>query len=156
MANVNSVQHAAKVEQSGPIFWATYEITTIASAADTITMFTIPAGTTVHSGLLYGDVIDAHATPTLELDVGVAGNTDKFLDSGTLDGDVVADINAEVGIRVNLQGELQTGGPLTFTVDTDVILTYTAAAATTGLGTINLMMNVTQFDARVSPPNSPI
>ena len=156
MGNVNSVQHAAKVEPSGPIMWATYEIATIASAADTITMFTIPAGTTVHGGVLYGDVIDAHATPTLELDVGITGNTDKFLDSGVLTGDAVSDVNPEAGIMVNLQGEIQTGGPLTFTVDTDVFLTYTAAAATTGLGTINLMMYVTQFDARVSPPDSPI
>ncbi len=155
MANVNSVQHAAKVEQSGPIMWATYEIAAIASANDTITMFTLPAGTTVHSGLLYGDVIDAHATPTLELDVGISGNADKFLDSGTVDGDAVGDINPEAGIRMALAGELA-GGPITVTVDTDVIITYTAAAATTGTGTISLMMNVTCFDARVSPPDAPI
>lgn len=156
MANVNSVQHAAKVEQSGPIIWATYEITTIASAADTITMFTLPAGTTVLGGVLWGDVIDAHATPTLELDVGISGNTDKFLNSGVLTGDAVTDVNPEAGIRVNLQGELQTAGPITVTTETDVFLTYTAAAATTGLGTINLLMYVSCYDARVSPPDAPI
>ena len=155
MANVNSVQHAAKVEQCAPIMWGTYEIAVIASAADTITMFTLPAGTTVHSGLLYGDVIDAHATPTLELDVGITGNADKFLNSGTVDGDAVADINPEAGIRMALAGELK-DGPITVTEDTDVIITYTAAAATTGTGTISLMMNVTCFVARVSPPDAPI
>jgi hypothetical protein len=154
MANVNSVQHTAKVEQSGHIIWATYEIATIASAADTITMFTLPAGTTVHSGLLYGDVIDAHATPTLEMDVGIVGNADLFLNSGTVDGDAVGDINPEAGIRMALAGELK-DGPITVTTATDVFITYTAAAATTGTGTINLMMDVTCFDARVSPPDAP-
>ena len=155
MANVNSVQHAAKVEQSAPIMWATYEIATIATINDTITMFTLPAGTTVHSGWLTGDVIDAHGTPTLELDIGTAANPDLFLDSGTVDGDAVGDINPEAGIRMTLAGELK-DGPITVTADTDVIITYTAAAATTGLGTLTLHMFVTCHDARVSPPVAPV
>lgn len=145
MANVNSVQHAAKVEQSGPFMWGTYEVATIASAADTITMFTLPAGTTVFGGKLIGDKLDAHATPTLELDIGISGNADKFLDSGVL----------SAIMNVDLQGEL-VGGPITVTEDTDVIITYTAAAATTGLGTVNLVMYVDCHDARVSPPDAPI
>jgi len=155
MANVNSVQHAAKVEQSAPIMWATYEITAKATTADTITMFTLPAGTTVHSGWLTGDAIDAATTAALEMDVGISGNADMFLDSGTIDADAVVGVNSEAGIRLTLAGELA-GGPITVTTDTDVIITYTAAATTTGTGTINLHMFVTCHDARVSPPVAPV
>ena len=155
MANVNSVQHAAKVEQSGPFMWATYEVAAIASAADTITMFTLPAGTTVFGGMLFGDKLDAHATPTLELDVGITGNADKFLNSGVISAAAILDSKPEAAMQINLLGELK-DGPITVTTDTDVIITYTAAAATTGTGTVNLMMQVSCYDARVTPPVAPI
>lgn len=155
MANVNSVQHAAKVEQCAPFFWGTYEVATIASAADTITMFTVPAGTTIIGGKLFGDKLDAHNTPTLELDVGVAGNADKFLDSGVITAAAVTGTKPEAYMDIPLLGELK-DGPITFTVDTDIIITYTAAAATTGTGTVNLMMYGTSHDARVSPPAAPV
>lgn len=154
MANVNSVQHAAKVEQSAPFLWGVYEIATALSAADTVTMFTIPAGTTVHGGWLRGDDIDT-GTETLELDVGVSGNTDQFLNSGVIAGDAVAGTKPEAGIAIPLFGELK-DGPITFTSDTDVILTVTAAAQAGGTGTLYLKMDATCFDARVSPPAAPI
>ena len=153
MANVNSVQHAANVQQDAPYLWGVYEIATALSAADTITMFTIPAGTTIVGGRLYGDDIDT-GTETLELDVGVAGNTDQFLNSGVLSGDAEAG-KPEVGICIELFGELA-GGPITFTEATDVIVTVTAAAQAGGTGTLYLKMDATRYDARVSPPDAPI
>lgn len=154
MANYNSVQHAAKVEQSAPFLWGVYEIATALSAADTVTMFTIPAGTTIHGGWLRGDDIDT-GTETLELDVGVSGNTDQFLNSGVITGDAVTGTKPEAGIAIPLFGELK-DGPITFTSDTDVIITVTAAAAAGGTGTLYLKMDATCHDARVSPPAAPV
>lgn len=154
MANVNSVQHAAKVEQSPPFLWGTYEIATALSAADTITMFTIPAGTTLFGGKLMGDDLDT-GTETLELDVGISGNTDKFLNSGVITGDAVTGTKPEAGISLDLFGEFK-DGPITVTSDTDVIVTVTAAAATGGTGTLSLVMYASCHDARVSPPDAPI
>jgi len=153
MANLNSVQHAAKVEQSGPYLWGTVEIAAAQSAADTMTMFTIPAGTTVFGGYLIGDDLDT-GTEALELDVGVSGNADQFLNSGVVTGDAVAGTKPEVGILLNLFGELK-DGPITFTEATDVIVTTVAAANAGGTGTLTLVMFASCFDARVSPPVGP-
>lgn len=134
--------------------WGTYEIAAAASAADTITFFTVPAGTTLFGGKLVGDDIDT-GTEELELDIGIAGNTDKFLNSGVLTGDAVTGTKPEVGISIDLFGEFK-DGPITVTEDTDVIGTYTAAAEAGGTGTITLYMFATRYDARVSPPDAPI
>ncbi len=60
MANVNSVQHAANVEQGGKlcVAWGTYEIASALTSGDTITFFELPAGSTVVGGTLYGDYLD--------------------------------------------------------------------------------------------------
>lgn len=155
MANTNSTQHAQLAAQNGEMvmLWATREIATIQSAADTITMFTIPAGTTVHGGWLRGDDLDAHATtPTLELDVGDASSATRLLDGGVASGDAVVGTKPEAGICVPLFGTLK-DGPYTYTTATDIIVTVEAAAATTGTGTLTLWMKCTQRDVRVSPPN---
>lgn len=154
MANVNSVQHAAKVEQKAPFLWGTYEIATALSAADTITMFTVPAGTTLFGGKLVGDDLDT-GTEALELDVGIAGNADKFLNSGVISGAAVTGTKPEVGISIDLFGEFK-DGPITVTTDTDVIVTVTAAANAGGTGTLSLIMYGSCFDARVSPPSAPV
>ena len=153
MANTNSTQHAELAAQNGKMYilWATREIATIQSAGDTITMFTIPAGTTVHGGWLRGDVLDAHATPTMELDVGDAGSTTRFLDGNVVGQAVVTGTKPELGICTPLFGTLK-DGPYTYTTATDILVETEAAAATTGLGTITLWMFVSNFDVRVSPP----
>lgn len=155
MANTNSTQHASRAAQNGcmEILWATREIATIQSAGDTITMFTIPAGTTVHGGYLRGDEIDAHASvKTLEFDVGDASSSTRFLDGGVTSGVAVTGTKPEVGIAVELFGTLK-DGPYTYTTDTDILVEAEAAAATTGTGTISLWMKVTRNDVRVSPPD---
>lgn len=160
MANVNSVQHAAKVAQVGgrsqlSIAWATYEIATALSSSDTITMFTLPAGTSVHGGWLRADDLDT-GIETLELDVGDAGSATRFLNSGVLTGDAgTAGMKPEGNIALPLQGTLK-DGPYTYTSDTNVIITVTAAAASGGTGTVSLWMYVTYNDARVSPPTGPV
>ncbi len=159
MANVNSVQHAASVAQGGSgcglqVAWGTYEIGTALSAADTVTFFSLPAGATVVGGHLYGDDLDT-GTETLEIDVGDADSATRFLNSGVITGDAVTGTKPEAGISVPLFGTLK-DGPYTYTSATNIIGTFTAAAATGGTGTISLVMYYTFNDARVSPPDAPI
>lgn len=160
MANVNSTQQAASVAQVGnglaglQVAWGTYEIATALSAADTITFFTLPAGTTVLGGRLFGDDLDT-GIETLEIDIGDSGDTDRFLNSGVLTGDAVTGTKPEAGIAIDLFGTLK-DGPHTYTSATAIIGTITAAAATGGTGTINLMLFCTYQDPRVSPPDAPV
>ncbi len=160
MANVNSVQHAASVGQVGAglaglqAAWGTYEIATALSSADTITFFALPAGTTVLGGWLYGDDLDT-GIETLEVDVGDASSATRFLNSGVITGDAVTGTKPETGIAIPLFGTLK-DGPYTYTAETNIIGTITAAAATGGTGTISLMMFCVYGDPRVSPPDAPV
>lgn len=158
MANVNSVQHTQKVAQVGglsnlSVAWATYEIATNPADNDTMTMFTLPAGTTVHAGWLKGDDLDSGTD--LEIDVGDASSSTRFLNSAVLSGDAVTGTKPEVGISISLFGTLK-DGPYTYTTDTNIILTEKVNAGTGGTGTITLTMLVTYNDARVSPPTKPL
>lgn len=156
MANVNSVQHAAKVEQGGTVkaFWGTYEIATSLSASDTVTFFEVPAGTTILAGWLYGDDLDT-GIETLEIDVGDASSATRFLNSGVITGDAVTGTKPEAGICLQLFGTLK-DGPYTYTSATNIIGTITAAAASGGTGTLSLLMFGVCYDARVSPPTAPV
>jgi len=155
MANTNSTQHEQLAPQNGALLscWATREIVVNPTNADTITFFTIPAGTTVHGGWLRGDDIDT-GTETFECDIGDAGSTTRFLNSGVLTGDVITGTKPEAGICTPLFGTLK-DGPYTYTADTNIIGTVAAAAAT-GTGTLTLWMWTTYQDPRVSPPNKPL
>ncbi len=154
MANVNSVQHTAGVEQKAPFMWGTYEIATALSSSDTITFFEVPAGTTVVGGWLYADDLDT-GIETLEIDIGDASSATRFLNSGVITGDAVTGTKPEAGIAVPLFGTLK-DGPYTYTTATNVIGTITAAAASGGTGTISLLLYTTCYDARVSPPTAPV
>ena len=147
MANVNSDQYnnglpsGMGVGDVGnlKVLIGSYEISSALSAADTITMFTAPIGFTPLSGYLLGDDIDT-GTETLELDVGISGDGTKYLDSGVITGDTIANEKITVGIKIPLQEELMTVKPTAFTSDTDIIVTVTAAAAAGGTGTVTLVM----------------
>ena len=161
MANVNSVQETQTVGQVGSlsnlsVAWGTYEYTAAASATDTVTFFTLPAGTTVHAGWLTGDDLDT-GTETLEIDVGDASDPDRFLDSGVITGDAFAagNIANVAGINYPLYETLK-DGPYTYTSDTAIIGTIVAAANAGGTGTISLTMLCTYNDPRVSPPTKPL
>ncbi len=160
MANVNSVQHTQLVAQVGgksdlSVMWGTYEIATALSAGDTITMFPVPAGTTIHGGEIMGDDLDTNATETIELDVGDSSSATRFLNSGVLNGDAITNWKTQAGVWMPLYGTLK-DGPYTYSSDTNIIVTVTAAAATGGTGTLSLRMWVTYNDPRVTPPTKPI
>lgn len=128
--------------------YGTYEIGTALSAADIINFFTAPAGFTPLFGWLQGDDIDT-GTETLEIDIGIAGATTKYLNSGVLTGDTIANEKITVGIKIPLQEELMTVKPTAFTSDTVIIGTITAAANAGGTGTLTLVMIGLQDDPRV-------
>lgn len=159
MANVNSTQHAAKVEQGGGlgntvILWGEYEIATALSAADTVTFFEAPAGFTCLMGWLIGDDLDS-GIETLEIDVGDSSDTDRFLNSGVITGDAVTEVKPVASIWLPLTG-IGILSPHTYTSATNVIGTFVAAAASGGTGTIGLRMIGTIHDPRVSPPDAPV
>ena len=109
------------------------------SANDVIKMFKMPIGFTPIFGYLMGDDIDS-GTETLELDVGITGDTTKYLNSGVLTGDAVSGVNITTGIRIALQEDLMTEPAAALTSETDLIVTVTAAANAGGTGTIKVIM----------------
>ena len=110
-----------------------------ASAADIVKMFVIPAGFTPLYGWLTGDDIDT-GTEALELDVGVTGDTTKYLNSGVINGDTIANEKITVGIKIPLQEDLMLVKPTEVTADTDCLVTVTAAANAGGTGTITVVL----------------
>lgn len=156
MANYNSDQYNAGLPSgigvgdvgNMKVLIGSYEIAAALSAADTITMFTAPAGFTPLGGYLLGDDIDT-GTETLELDVGITGDATKYLNSGVVSGDTIANEKITVGIKIPLQEDLMTVKPTAFTSDTDVIVTVTAAANAGGTGTVTLYMWGVYNDHRI-------
>lgn len=122
--------------KTGPVIGATYEITAALSANDIITMVQVPAGFKVWDGWLICDDIDT-GTETLELDVGITGDTTKFLNSGVLSGDVITNFSTAASIRVPF---VPTSIPYSATSATDIIITVTAAANAGGTGTVSIVL----------------
>lgn len=155
MAATNSDQYGAGVPRVGAgdfgslkCCYGSIEVATAASAADTINMFTMPAGFTPLFGWLVGDDIDS-GTEALELDVGITGDSTKYLNSGVITGDTIANEKITVGIKIPLQEDLMTVKPTELTADTDCVITVTAAANSGGTGTITVMMMGLYNDSRV-------
>ena len=118
------------------------------SAADVVRMFKIPQGFTPLFGWLMGDDIDT-GTETLELDVGVTGDTTKYLDSGVITGDTIANEKITVGIKIPLVEDLMTVKPTAAAAEIDCIVTVTAAANAGGTGTITVILCGVVADPRV-------
>ena len=154
MAAVNSEQYGtgAVIPGTGSstmTLYGTYTGAGALSAADTINMFTMPAGFTPLIGWLVGGDADT-GVETLELDVGIAGDATKFLNSGVITGDTGSpDEKITVGVRLPLQEDLMTVKPTELTADTDLIVTVTAAAATGASVPITVVMQGLFKDPRV-------
>ena len=128
--------------------YGSIELSTAIIINDTINMFTAPKGFTPLYGWLVGDDIDT-GTEALQLDVGISGDATKYLDSGVITGDTIANEKITVGIKIPLQEELMTVKPTAFTADTDIIVKVTAAPNAGGTGTLSLIMCGIYNDARV-------
>lgn len=154
MADFNSEQYNNGIAQVGTgdfgtmkVCYGTYEIGTALTIGQTIAMFTAPEGFVPLGGYLLGDDLDT-GTEALEIDVGTVADSTKYLNSGVITGDTIANEKITVGIKIPLQEDLMTVKPTAFTADTDVILTFTAAAAAGGTGTITLYMYGLYNDSR--------
>jgi hypothetical protein len=152
MATINSDQYLKGVVGSGPagnlkVLFGSTTFASAPSAADIVNMFTIPKGFIPMFGWLVGDDIDT-GTEALELDVGVTGDTTKFLNSGVITGDTIANEKITVGIKIPLQEDLMTVKPTAMTADTDCIVTVTAAANAGGTGTITVYLCGVYNDGR--------
>lgn len=155
MAAVNTLQYASNVSNIGSgdggalkVLIGSIEIGTALSAADTINLFTMPVGFTPLFGRMVGDDIDT-GTEALEIDIGISGDATKYLDSGVITGDTIANEKITVGISIPLQEELMTVRPTEVTTATDVIATITAAANAGGTGTLTVWMCGVYNDPRV-------
>jgi len=155
MASVSSDQYGTSVPRfgAGPagdlkVCYGSIEIAAALSAADIINVCTMPAGFTPMFGWLVGDDIDT-GTEALEIDVGVTGDTTKYLNSGVISGDTIANEKITVGIKIPLQEDLMTVKPTELTADIDVIATITAAANAGGTGTVTVMICGVYRDQRV-------
>lgn len=154
MANVNTGQQQAGMMPGAGAFGdlkvliGEHTYTVAASSSDTLTFFTAPKGFTPLFGWLVGDDIDT-GTEALEIDIGISGDTTKYLDSGVITGDTAANEKITVGIKIPLQEELMTEPMAAFTADTPIIATITAAANAGGTGTLRLIMCGVYNDARV-------
>lgn len=130
------------------VLFGSYTIGTALSASDTVNFFTAPAGFTPLYGFLQGADLDT-GIETLEIDIGISGDTTKYLNSGVITGDAVTEVKPVAGIWMPLAEELFTVKPTAFTSDTDIIGTWTAAAASGGTGVITLVMCGVYNDPRV-------
>lgn len=130
------------------VLFGSRTFTAAASSADVVKMFKIPAGFTPLFGWLVGSDIDS-GTEALELDVGVTGDATKYLDSGVITGDTIANEKITVGIKIPLQEDLMTVKPTEVTSETDCIVTVTAAANAGGTGVITVYLCGVYNDARV-------
>lgn len=119
------------------------ELSAEPSAASTAAMCKLPAGAIILGGFLRMNIIDAHAdTETLDVNVGVAGNDDKFLNGGVMNGNAVTNYLPEGGSLIPLQGELM-DGPVTLTAETEILVTFVDDPATfiTGTGVVTLCVD---------------
>lgn len=122
---------------SAPVFGASYSITANPTANDTLYMLQLPAGYKLLDGWLLASDIDTNGTPTIEMDVGIVGDTTKFLNSGVLNGTAVTNYTIQGGSKIPL---LVSALPYSPSSATDLIITFTGAAATFAAGNIALVV----------------
>jgi hypothetical protein len=126
--------------------WGSYNFAVAQVVNDTVAICKIPANTYVIDGFLRGPDIDT-GTGVMELDVGWAENgvdtlnAQGFIDSGALNGTLVANALPAAGIRIPFQGVLQSAGPKLFTVDTTVLVTVNVAANAGGTGLVQVFLD---------------
>ena len=148
MANLNSDRYLEPVQKPAAgvlaVAYGTVTIPALETAADTHTWFTIPQDVVVLDGWLRGDDIDTDAGEAYDIDIGIATDTDKYLNGGTLTGDAVTDVKP-VGILARLnQNTVAASSAVPFpaaTTEEETILTTVVTAATAGgTGSLGLMM----------------
>lgn len=128
------------------VAWGYYNVASAPSAADVIELCKLPAGATVIGGYLQAQDLDSNAIETLDLDCGwlangtEAADPDGFGNFGVLTGDAVAELRPVAGIYLPFVNVIQNSGFQTFTAETKVAVTVTAAAATLQAGYLKVVV----------------
>lgn len=109
---------------------------------DILEFLTLPQRAIVLGGYLQGADLDT-GSEALQIDVGVTGNTDKYLDGAVLTGDS-AELKGGVGILAFLAGELSTNGVMpALSAAENVIGEVIATANDSSGGKLALVMHYT-------------
>ena len=108
--------------------YATYEVGTAElQLADVIQMVPVPSGATVLEVILASDDLDSSTAQPIVLDVGIAGDADKFIDGSTVGaGGGVSRLNSVAGLLYQ------------FTADDTIDITVQVAPTTAVAGTLTL------------------
>ncbi len=123
--------------------YGSYDFATEPAAADVLEICKIPAGAVVLGGWLRTEDLDTDATETIDMDVGWLGNGVEATDAdglgnfGVQDGDAVTGYLPEGGVLLPLHGTLG-NGPLTFTKETTIAVTFVDDPATLTAGTVSV------------------
>jgi hypothetical protein len=122
-----------------------FDIATEPVPADIYVMCKVPAGAVVLGGWLRHEDIDTDASETMDLDVGWAANgvevadPDGFGNFGVQTGDAITGYLPEGGVLLPLMGVLKDGF-VTFTNETNIIVTCVDDPATFTAGTISVVV----------------
>lgn len=128
------------------VAYGIYSLATNPTAADILNICKVPAGATVIGGYVQAADLDTNANETLDIDVGWAANgaevadPDGFGNFGVLTGDAVAEFRPVAGIYLPFVNVIQDSGVKTFTAETTITVTFTAAAATLTAGVIKVVV----------------
>jgi hypothetical protein len=128
------------------VAWGSQAWSAEQAAADIWVACKVPAGATVIGGHLLCTDMDTDESETIDIDVGYAANgavvadPDAFGNFGVQTGDVSVHIPV-AGVWLPFAGALATGGPITFTRDTDIIVTFVDDAATFTAGRTTLVVH---------------
>jgi hypothetical protein len=126
--------------------YGSYDVAANPTIADIIKICKLPRGAVVLGGFIRMEDLDSNATETIDVDVGILDNgtestdADAFGNFGVRTGDAVTDYLPEGGVLLPLHGTLK-DGPVTLHGDTDVTVTFVAAAATFAAGTITVVVH---------------
>lgn len=124
-----------KHAKTSEIFGASYALASNPTASDTLYMLQLPAGYKLLDGWLLAPDLDTNVSPTIEMDIGISGSAQLFLNSGVLNGTAVTNYTIQGGSKIPF---LPSSVPYSATSATDIIITFTGAAATFAAGTVSL------------------
>lgn len=128
------------------VSYGTVEIATIGDATSVYTMCKIPGNSLIVGGYIAGDTtLEANATETLVLDIGITGAATAIQDAVACQiNDASAFIGTGLPSQVYSPFALANGAYDVGTDDVNLIVTVETAATTTGTGTLSAVVYYTQ------------
>jgi hypothetical protein len=126
-ASTVSPKHSINAGQP-VVVTSTYTMTAAPAANDVFEMVRVPAGATIINVTLTSTDIDTGGSPTIVLDVGDGGDTDRYIDGAT--------IGQAGGITASLN--VNTGFLNTFTAEDTIDVLVQAGPETGAAGTLKL------------------